>query len=73
MEHELSKQKKILKKNKQPFSSDYYPERDTSSLLDDEEAHYYQSQISILHWMVELGCLDIYLNVALLSAFLIHP
>jgi hypothetical protein len=33
----------------------------------------YQSQISILCWVVELGCLDIYINISLLSSFLVHP
>lgn len=31
------------------------------------------SHISILRWMVELGRLDIYVNVALLSSFLMQP
>lgn len=71
MECDLSKQNKVLKKSKQPFSSDYYPELDTSPLLDDNKMNCYQSQISILQWMVELGCLDIYINIALLSSFLV--
>lgn len=55
------------------FSSDYYRELGTSPLLDDNEMDYYQSQISILCWMVELGCSDIYINVAFLSSFLVQP
>jgi hypothetical protein len=46
---------------------------DVSPLLNPDEANYYMSQISILRWMVELGCLDIYINVALLSSFLCQP
>ncbi len=72
-EWSLVKQNWHLKKYKQPFSNDYYPELDTSPLLEDEETNYYQSQISILRWMVELGRLDIYINVALLSSFLAQP
>jgi hypothetical protein len=59
----------MLTKNRQPFSSDAYLELDTSPLLDDDETNYYQSQISILCWMVELGHLDININVALISLF----
>ena len=73
VETSLAKQNRCLKKYKQPFSNDYYPELDTSPLLDDEETNYYQSQISILRWMVELGRIDIYINVALLSSFLVQP
>ena len=73
VETSLAKQNRYLKKYKQPFSNDYYPELDTSPLLDDEETNYYQSQISVLRWMVELGRIDIYINVALLSSFLVQP
>jgi hypothetical protein len=46
---------------------------DDTALLGDEETNYYQSQISILRWMVELGRLDIYVHVALLSSYLVQP
>jgi hypothetical protein len=69
----LAKENRVLKKNKQPFSSDYYPELDDTVLLNDEETNFYQSQVSILRWMVELGRLDIYVHVALLSSYLVQP
>ncbi len=69
----LAQEKRQLKGNKQPFPSDYFPELDTSLLLDEEEANHFMSHISILRWMVELGRLDIYVNVALLSSFLMQP
>jgi hypothetical protein len=47
--------------------TDYSPELDVSPHLSDEDINFYQSQISILRWMVELGGLDIYIQVALLS------
>jgi hypothetical protein len=46
---------------------------DTSPLLSDEAIPYYQSQISILRWAIELGRIDIYVDVAMLSQHLIHP
>ncbi len=49
----------------QPMHSDYSPELDIMPCLDDEGTNFYQSQISILPWMVELGRLDIYQPVAL--------
>ncbi len=51
----------------------YLPELDITLLLQDDEVHFFQSQISILRWIVELGRLDIYINVALLSSYLTAP
>jgi hypothetical protein len=42
-------------------------------LLDDEAINYYQSQISILRWVVELGHIDILVDNAMLSQHLVHP
>ncbi len=63
----------MLKKHRQEFSPDYYPELDATALLNDEETNYYRSQVSILRWMIELGHLDIYVHVALLSSYLVQP
>jgi len=49
---------------RQPMHSDYSPELDITPVLDDDTTNFYQSQISILRWIVELGQLDIYLPVA---------
>jgi hypothetical protein len=57
----------------QPMHTDYSPELDVSPHLSDEDINFYQSQISILRWMVELGRLDIYIHVALLSSYLCQP
>jgi len=53
--------------------SNYHPEVDISPYLAPEETNFYQSQISILRWMVDFGRLDIYTPVALLSSYLTHP
>jgi hypothetical protein len=56
----------------QPMHSDYAPELDVTLLLNNEEINFYQSQISILRWMVELGRLDIYVQVSMLSSYLVQ-
>jgi hypothetical protein len=73
VENYLATQNKTLKKSNQPFPTEYRPELDISPLLTEDSVHYYQSQLSILRWMVELGRLDIYINVAMLSSFLLQP
>jgi len=57
----------------QPMHTDYVPELDVTPFLDNEETNFYQSQVSILQWMVELGRLDLYVYVALLSSYLCQP
>jgi hypothetical protein len=47
----------------QPMHTDYAPELDITPFLNEELTTFYQSQISILRWMVELGHLDIYFPV----------
>ena len=42
-----------------PLEPDYHPEVDTSPLLDDDCANYYQSMIGILIWACELGRIDV--------------
>ena len=73
VENYLATQNKTLKKSNQPFPTEYRPELDISPLLTEDSVHYYQSQLSILRWMVELGRLEIYINVAMLSSFLMQP
>ncbi len=51
----------------------YLPELDISPLLQGDDITFYQSQISILRWMVELGRVDIHINVSLLSSYLTAP
>jgi len=62
-----------LYKSSSPMAADYFPELDCTPLLNHDEANYFQSQISVLRWAVELGRLDIYVDVARLSSFLVHP
>jgi hypothetical protein len=69
----LAGQNRTLRRSNQPMPTAYLPELDITPLLSDEEIHFYQSQISILRWMIELGWLDIYVNIALLSSYLTAP
>jgi hypothetical protein len=56
-----------------PMQTNYRPELDISPVLGPEQANYYQSLIGILRWAVELGRIDIYVDVALLSSHLVEP
>jgi hypothetical protein len=73
METHLLKIERKLPKVKQPLPSNYHPELYITPFLDDEDVNLYQSYVSILHWIVELGRLDIYLHVALMSSYLTNP
>ena len=59
---------------KTPFpSTTYRPEVDTTDECDDQHASRYQNLIGVLRWAVELGRIDIYTEVALLSQHLALP
>ena len=51
----------------------YRPELDMTQLLPDEQANYYQNLIGVLRWAVELGQIDIHVQVAMLSRYLAQP
>ncbi len=55
--------RRLPKRAEAPFKSGYRPEIDVSRELAGEEASYYQSLIGILRWMVELGRVDICLEL----------
>jgi phosphohistidine phosphatase SixA len=59
IEKHLSEQDRVLCKSHQPMLSNYRPELDITPHLNTEGVTFYQSQISVLRWMVELGRLDI--------------
>jgi hypothetical protein len=56
-----------------PMKGNYHPELDVSPLLGPEQANYYMSLIGILRWAVELGRIDIYVDVTLLSSYMAAP
>ena len=45
----------------------YRPELDMTRLLSDEQANYFQNFIRVLHWAVELGRIDLHVQVAMLQ------
>jgi hypothetical protein len=58
---------------KTPFMSGYRPELDVTDELDSDLSSRYSQMIGILRWMVELGCIDIYHEILVLSQYLALP
>jgi hypothetical protein len=56
-----------------PFAQDYHPEVDTSMEVDPEHASYFQLQISVLRWCIELVRVDINTKVLMLAPHLVLP
>ena len=56
-----------------PWPSNYNAELDTSEELDYTMANDYQCMIGILHWIVELGRVDIITEVSTLASYLAAP
>jgi hypothetical protein len=56
-----------------PMVSGYRPELDYSPFLDDAATNYYMELIGILRWIVELGRMDIMIDVTLLSSYTMQP
>jgi hypothetical protein len=63
----------LVKKAYGPFTGGYKPELYESPELDPTIANFYQSQIGILRWCVELGRIDIITEVSMLSTYLCSP
>ena len=55
------------------MSTSYRPELDTSEQLDAEMTNYYQSAIGVLRWAVELGRIDITMEVSMLASQMALP
>ena len=56
-----------------PISQNYMPEHDISEELDPQGITLFQELVGILRWAIELGRVDIYLEVSLLSAYQASP
>jgi hypothetical protein len=63
----------LMKKAYGPFAGGYKPELDESPELDPTRSNFYQSQIGILRWCVELGRIEIVTEVSMLSTYLCLP
>ena len=64
---------RIPNKVETPMWSTYRPELDVSEELSSSGTSYYQSLIGILQWIVELGCVDVCLEVSMMSSHLTLP
>ena len=74
VENKLAEHQKGLPKAATPFSKqDYHPAHDTSPELDADDANYFQELIGVLRWGIEIGRIDILLEVSLLSTHLALP
>jgi hypothetical protein len=56
-----------------PMSTGYHPSEDVTREMDAEGLHTYQELIGILRWAIEIGRIDILLEVSLLSSHLALP
>ena len=65
--------RKLAKRASSQFPPDYHPELDTTPELDPEFASFFQSQIGVLRWMVELGRVDIMTAVSELASHCALP
>ena len=57
---------KMQKSAKTPMVTSYRPELDVSPVLSPHDESYYMSLIGILRWIVELGRVDICLEVSIM-------
>jgi len=69
--HEIGKSMK--KTVRSPWPHEYHPELDASAELDAETATFYQHLIGVMHWVVELGRVDIIVEVSMLAGYLCNP
>ena len=63
----------LPKKPSAPFTSNHRPEIDISAELSPANAAHYQSLIGILRWIVELGRINITVEVSMMSSMLALP
>ena len=70
---EENKRWSLPRKAETPISTVYRPELDVTPELNADDAAYFQSLIGILRWIVELGRVDICLEVSMLSSCLALP
>jgi hypothetical protein len=71
--HLSKKGLKLPKRATSPFPNSCRPELDTTPVLDDDDASYYQSLIGILRWIVELGRCDLTCESSIMASFMAMP
>ena len=65
--------RRLPTKWKGTWPNDYDPTVDETEPLDDENTQFYQSMVGVLHWMVELGRVDIITEVSTLASQMAMP
>ena len=76
VEEHLTKEyggRKLLKRATSPWPSKYVSETDTTSELVPKEANYYQCQIGVIYWIVEISRVDIITEVSTLASQMVMP
>ena len=74
IEEKLKRKGKVIPRRcPTPLTSGYHPSIDTSRELNADETQFYQECVGMLRWVVELGRVDILLEVALMSQYLANP
>ena len=72
--HLKEEERKLSMRASTPLlSNQYHPELDVSDELKCTELAYYQSLIGVLRWAVELGRVDICLEVSMMLSYLAMP
>ena len=64
---------KLPKRAETPLPTSYRPELDVTPELEPTEASFYASLIGMLRGIVKLGCIDICLEVSMMSSYLAFP
>ena len=73
LKENLSDEYALIANAPNPFPLGYEPCMDVSPLLSPDEASYFKTIIGVMRWMVELGRIDIAVEVSQLSSFLAMP
>ncbi|KAL7478074.1 hypothetical protein ACHAWX_000108, partial [Stephanocyclus meneghinianus] len=72
-EYLQKKGEKLVVKAPTPLSNGYRPEIDLSPELEELDTAYYHSLIGVLRWIVEIGRVDISIEVSMMSSHLALP
>lgn len=64
---------KLPKRAASPLTPGYAPELDQTGELDDDDHSWYMGLIGVLRWIVELGRVDICVDVTKMSSFMAMP
>ena len=72
-DHLVKKGLKLPYSAPNPLSTDYRPEIDVTPELGEADASYYHCLIGVLRWIVELGRVDIDVEVSMMSSHLALP